>query len=232
VDGLVEELKRQRAAGNRERRERERASAGGERLTALCDEVAGWGPASVVEPGWREADAADTVVQLAWAIRDLHAAVAACGLVGRLGELAAGAVEPAACYAWGLLRLAGGEGKRLELEDRVRAAWADPTVWREVARWFRMLPTLLDPSAAGTGVESPVEGHEPDRQAAAAAPRRSVDSPYLTAGEAAEYLRTTVQGVYSLRKRNLLHPLPGRTGRLLFTREALDRCLEVRRRGR
>jgi hypothetical protein len=57
-------------------------------------------------------------------------------------------------------------------------------------------------------------------------------SPYHTAEEAAEYLRTTVQGVYSLKKRGLLHPLPGRTGRLLFTRESLDRYLEVRRRGR
>jgi excisionase family DNA binding protein len=50
-------------------------------------------------------------------------------------------------------------------------------------------------------------------------------SPYLTATEAAEYLRTTIQGVYSLVKRGRLKPMPGRPGRLLFTREALDRYL-------
>lgn len=232
MDGLVEELKRRRATGDRERQERERDDSGRNHLAALCGEVAAWGAASVVEPGWREADADDAVVQLAWAVRDLHAAVAACGLVGRLEELAAGATDPAARYAWGLLRLAGEEGKRLELEVRLSEVWADPTGWREVASWFKALPTLLDPPAAGTGVEGPVEGHAPDPQAVAAAPRRSVDSPYLTADEAAEYLRTTVQGVYSLRKRNLLHPLPGRSGRLLFTREALDRYMQTRRRGR
>lgn len=57
-----------------------------------------------------------------------------------------------------------------------------------------------------------------------------VASPYLTAAEAASYLRTTVQGIYSLVKRGRLHPMPGRPGRLLFTREALDRYLTTRRR--
>ncbi len=47
-------------------------------------------------------------------------------------------------------------------------------------------------------------------------------SPYLLVAEAAAYLRTTVQGVYSLVKRRKLRPMPGRPGRLLFTREALD----------
>ena len=55
-------------------------------------------------------------------------------------------------------------------------------------------------------------------------------SPYLTAAEAASYLRTTVQGVYSLVKRRRLQPMPGRPGRLLFTREALDRYLNARHR--
>jgi excisionase family DNA binding protein len=50
-------------------------------------------------------------------------------------------------------------------------------------------------------------------------------SPYLTVGEAAAYLRTTAQGVYSLVKRRKVRPMPGRPGRLLFTREALDRYL-------
>ncbi len=59
-----------------------------------------------------------------------------------------------------------------------------------------------------------------------------VVSPYLTATEAATYLRTTVQGIYSLVKRHRLFPMPGRPGRLLFTRESLDTCLKVRRRGR
>ena len=53
-------------------------------------------------------------------------------------------------------------------------------------------------------------------------------SPYLTAAEAAAYLRTTVQGVYSLVKRGRIKPMPGRPGRLLFTREALDSYLNSR----
>jgi excisionase family DNA binding protein len=58
----------------------------------------------------------------------------------------------------------------------------------------------------------------------------SIASPYLTAAEAAAYLRTTVQGIYSLVKRGRLFPMPGSPGRLLFTRESLDKCLRVRRR--
>jgi len=54
-------------------------------------------------------------------------------------------------------------------------------------------------------------------------------SPYFTATEAAMYLRTTVQGIYSLVKRSRLKPMPG-SGRLLFTRDALDACLTRRRR--
>jgi excisionase family DNA binding protein len=56
-----------------------------------------------------------------------------------------------------------------------------------------------------------------------------VVSPYLTVPEAAQYLRTTPQGIYSLVKRGRLHPMPGRPGRLLFTRESLDRYLTIRR---
>lgn len=51
-------------------------------------------------------------------------------------------------------------------------------------------------------------------------------SPYLIVSEAAEYLRTTAQGIYSLVKRRKIKPMPGRPGRLLFTREALDRYLD------
>jgi excisionase family DNA binding protein len=54
-------------------------------------------------------------------------------------------------------------------------------------------------------------------------------SPYFTAIEAAMYLRTTVQGIYSLVKRGRLKPMPG-SGRLLFTRDALDRYLTTRHR--
>ena len=56
-----------------------------------------------------------------------------------------------------------------------------------------------------------------------------VMSPYLTAAEAAVYLRTTVQGIYALVKRGRLNPMPG-SGKLLFTREALDACLQKKRR--
>ena len=54
-------------------------------------------------------------------------------------------------------------------------------------------------------------------------------SPYLTCSEAAAYLRTTTQGIYSLVKRSRLHPMPG-SGKLLFTREDLDASLKKRRR--
>lgn len=54
-------------------------------------------------------------------------------------------------------------------------------------------------------------------------------SPYLTAAEAAAYLRSTVQGVYALVKRNRLKPMPG-SGKLLFTRGELDACLQRKRK--
>jgi len=55
-------------------------------------------------------------------------------------------------------------------------------------------------------------------------------SPYLTAPEAALYIRTTIQGIYSLVKRRKVRSMPGRPGRLLFTREALDSYLNGRPR--
>ena len=55
-----------------------------------------------------------------------------------------------------------------------------------------------------------------------------ISSPYLTAAEAAAYIRSTIQAIYALVKRRKLHPMPGRPGRLLFTREALDRYLQGR----
>lgn len=55
-------------------------------------------------------------------------------------------------------------------------------------------------------------------------------SPYLVATEAAAYLRTTVQAVYALVKRGRIKPMPGRPGRLLFTREMLDNYLNSRYR--
>ena len=56
----------------------------------------------------------------------------------------------------------------------------------------------------------------------------SIASPYLTAIEAAIYLRTTLHGIYALVKRGRIKPMPGRPGRLLFTRETLDRYLNSR----
>ena len=53
-------------------------------------------------------------------------------------------------------------------------------------------------------------------------------SPYFTTREAAAYLRTTEQGIYSLVKRGKLTSAPGRRT-LTFTREALDDCLVSRR---
>jgi excisionase family DNA binding protein len=59
------------------------------------------------------------------------------------------------------------------------------------------------------------------------APFMTIVSPYLTAPEAAAYLRTTVQGIYSLVKRGKVRPMPG-SSKLLFTREALDAYLNGR----
>ena len=48
-----------------------------------------------------------------------------------------------------------------------------------------------------------------------------VQSPYLTAEQAAHYLRTTVKGIYSLLERRKLRKLPG-SRTVLFTRDLLD----------
>jgi excisionase family DNA binding protein len=60
---------------------------------------------------------------------------------------------------------------------------------------------------------------------------RMIESPYYTCDEGAAYLRTTKQGIYALVKRGRLKPMPG-SGRLLFTREALDAYLHKRRPSR
>jgi helix-turn-helix protein len=52
---------------------------------------------------------------------------------------------------------------------------------------------------------------------------------YYDDREAALYLRTTLHGIYSLVKRGRLKSMPG-SGKLLFTREALDVCLQRRRK--
>lgn len=56
----------------------------------------------------------------------------------------------------------------------------------------------------------------------------TIESPYLTTQEAAAYLKSTVKTVYDWVKRGKLHPVPGRRG--LFTKEALDRFAQTRRR--
>jgi excisionase family DNA binding protein len=52
---------------------------------------------------------------------------------------------------------------------------------------------------------------------------RQVETPYLTADEAARYIKRSRQAVYALVKRNRLTPCGGRGGRLLFRRRDLDR---------
>jgi len=56
----------------------------------------------------------------------------------------------------------------------------------------------------------------------------STESPYLTTQEAADYLKAKVNTVYDWVKRGKLHPVPGRRG--MFTKEALDRFAQTRRR--
>jgi excisionase family DNA binding protein len=53
-------------------------------------------------------------------------------------------------------------------------------------------------------------------------------SPYLTAIEAAAYLRTTLQAIYGLVKRGRIKPMSGRPGRLLFKRQDLADYLNGR----
>jgi excisionase family DNA binding protein len=50
---------------------------------------------------------------------------------------------------------------------------------------------------------------------------KEIESPYLTAEQAASYLRTTVKGIYSLLERRKLRKLPG-SRTVLFTRDMLD----------
>jgi Helix-turn-helix domain len=54
---------------------------------------------------------------------------------------------------------------------------------------------------------------------------QTIASPYLNAEQAAAYLHTTVQGIYSLVKRGKVRPEPG-LRKLLFTRESLDACVK------
>jgi excisionase family DNA binding protein len=73
----------------------------------------------------------------------------------------------------------------------------------------------------------PAEDHELGREKNMDT-QPNVASPYLTADEAALYLRTTKQGIHALVKRGRLNPMPG-SRKLLFTRESLDACLQRRK---
>lgn len=55
-------------------------------------------------------------------------------------------------------------------------------------------------------------------------PPPEVETPYLTAEEAAAYLRITLKALYGLVERRKLSPLPGHR-RYRFTREMLDEYL-------
>jgi excisionase family DNA binding protein len=57
---------------------------------------------------------------------------------------------------------------------------------------------------------------------------KEVKTPYLTADEAAKYIKRTRQAVYALVKRNRLKPCGGESSKLLFRREDLDRFIEGR----
>jgi excisionase family DNA binding protein len=107
-------------------------------------------------------------------------------------------------------------GPLVEVET---AAPAKPT-------WLAQLAaaTMADMTACGSQPAT----NRPETPKGEAMSDTAVVSPYFTAAEAAEYLRTTKQGIYALVKRGRLRKMPGRPGRLLFTQEALDRYLSGR----
>lgn len=136
MDGFIEQIQQRLDAISLLRHREERDRIERETLASTCREVAGWGPGSVVVPGWRPAGEDDAAVQLGWAFQGLAKAVGRCGMAGRLEELAAEEGDPARAFAFGLVSLAGREATREETERRVRDAWTRPTVWRDVAAWI------------------------------------------------------------------------------------------------
>jgi len=111
-------------------------------------------------------------------------------------------------------------------ESLLRAAWllwGDDLVDRIIAdsdKKVQRVEDILDG-------KDPIEGIE-NRLEELVKSLNKEKSPYLTTGEAALYLKASVQSVYDWVKRGKLHPVPGR--RRVFTKEALDRFYLTRRR--
>lgn len=143
MDDLIRQIQDRQFKTRQERRRREGDEARSQVVVAACRTVAGWKAGSIVRAGWLPENEEDVVLQLAWAIHDLAAAIGRCGLADRVQQLAAEDSDPARQYALNLILLAGREGTREELELRVQEVWRHPSVWREVAASLATLPEML-----------------------------------------------------------------------------------------
>ncbi|MDY3555048.1 helix-turn-helix domain-containing protein [Gemmata sp. JC717] len=104
----------------------------------------------------------------------------------------------------------------MDLKDRHRAALAVPVLTTAPPVAAHLTETVRDILARLERLENQPTG--PDALAA-------VESPYLTAEEAAAYLRVNVNALYSLVERRKLAPLPGHR-KYRFTRAMLDAYLK------
>lgn len=242
MDGVLEQIEQAKDQVRKAQRQLERDASRREAVVAACETVAGWGPGCVVglaSPAVEE----DMVMQLAWAIIDLAAAVSRSGMAARLAELAVEHGEPARSYALGLVVLACKEGVREELDRRVDAAWSRPEVWRDVAAWIRRLPDLLlpigqptitmvsdairpEPRSVATAAETPKQGPAAEAGTASAG-QVPVPPEALSKEDAARFLGVGVPAIENLiRTRKIQYvQLGSQRGRVIPV-EALRKLLK------
>lgn len=121
-------------------------------------------------------------------------------------------------------RLAPGEELLFAVEKGHKGVGSQVWTDEEFSRFFKITREDLDAwIAQGLKAKRVLDGSLIITETAADEFFRGsqVESPYLTAEQAASYLRTTVKGIYSLLERRKLRKLPGSRS-ILFTREMLD----------